>query len=1451
MGQRLALLIANDRYIDDSLADLYAPREEARDLQSLLADANIGAFDRTVLLENESKSSVERTMETMLRSAGPEDLILLYFSGHGIRRGRRGRLYLAVANTEVDCLSSTSISASFVHELLDESEAASSVILLDCCYSGAFDQAKSPADLNLDGELKTGDGRYVITATNAVERAGDGQPATAATPRQRSAFTETIIEGLSTGAADLTGRGRITPEDLWQYVHLELPKRTSEQSPCQFGRASSEVHIALSRDGHHRQRDPRDPRDPRLGDLLGPLQAREDVKLCAVEWRQRGPLKVPVGLNHRIDQPAGEPVSLDLASSEGHLLIVGRPGTGKTTLLRTIIGGLALTHSTDEVVFHCLESGGNWLGPMRRLPHVETVLGDDEVVELGTLLGQLEDDVLRRKRLFREHELESPASLRARRGSLNAGPQPDIFLVVDRWQDFVALQPDFTARVIELANKGLGYGFHLAVVERSWRSIPQELIELPQLRIETRLSEPQESMVDPDHAARLPLSMPGWAIQGRRTFRIALPELTVTEVDPDLSSEFGVPVIDGATPMISMIAQAWGLPPVSPPQGARRGTRESRDEALEVLGLADYPALVAFAGPAASTGPEQHLQVPIGFELDGKPVLLDLKESAQAGVGPHGLVIGATGSGKSELLRTIVAALAARHSSEELNFVLVDFKGGATFASLDALPHTSAVITNLADELPLVDRMRDALAGEMVRRQELLRGAGNYVSRFEYEKARAAGEPLAPMPSLLIICDEFSELLAAKPDFIDLFVMIGRVGRSLGVHLLLASQRLEEGKLRGLDNHLSYRIGLRTFSAVESRIVLGVPYAYELPNAPGHGYLKTGNSAMVRFRAAYVSRTPGHDEAEPGSAVAEAIAGRTVLDLLVERLHGRGRPAHQVWLPPLAEPPSLDSLLPPLSVHPRFGLCTADWTGRGGLTVPVGVVDRPYEQRRDPMMVDLGGSGGNVVIVGALLSGKSTLLRSLIASLALTHTPREVQFFCLDFGGGALRSLEGLPHVAGVAVRRDTERVRRTVAEVVAALDDRETRFARQGVDSMADYRRRRAAGEFSDDPFGDIFLVVDGWNTLRQEYEELEQTITNLAGRGLGFGIHLVVTAVRWAEVRITMRDLLGTKLELRLGDAAESEIDRRAAQNVPVGAPGRGLTRDKLHFLSALSRIDGLHDTEDLSEASITLARLVAVSWPGPPAPKVRLLPKKLTVAELAKVVDRATPGLPIGVNESALAPVHLDFAVEPHLSVFGDAECGKSNLLRLIAQGIVERYTPNQARLVIADYRRSLLGAVEGEHLLDYVASNQVFSQSMMSIRGALQNRLPGPEVTTAQLRDRSWWVGPDLYILIDDYDLVASGGSNPVSALLDLLPQAGDIGLHLIVTRRVGGVARALYEPVLQRLRELDSPGLLMSGHREEGAVLGSLRPSPQPAGRGTLVRRRDGQQLIQTAWVDPG
>ncbi|MDP4506619.1 type VII secretion protein EccCa [Nonomuraea turcica] len=897
----------------------------------------------------------------------------------------------------------------------------------------------------------------------------------------------------------------------------------------------------------------------------------------------------------------------------------------------------------------------------------------------------------------------------------------------------------------------------------------------------------------------------------------------------------------------------------------------------DLLGVGDPGRLQ----PAVTWQPRagrNRFRVPIGLGGDGRVVELDIKESAQGGMGPHGLVIGATGSGKSELLRTLVLGLAITHSSEILNFVLVDFKGGATFLGLDTLSHVSAVITNLEDELPLVDRMHDALHGEMVRRQELLRAAGNYASLRDYERAREQGADLQPMPTLFIVLDEFSELLAAKPEFIDLFVMIGRLGRSLGVHLLLASQRLEEGRLRGLDTHLSYRIGLRTFSAMESRVVLGVADAYELPSSPGNGYLKYDTTGMTRFKAAYVS---GAHHEDPAQAVAadgqtalrevveygptymplpeitgpvpttpqpegESASGnqRSLLDVVVGRLAGHGPPAHRIWLPPLSESATLAHLMPPLSVTQEHGLTTAGWAGRGKLHAVVGIVDKPFEQRRDPFWLDVSGSAGHVGVAGGTQSGKSTVMRTLVASMALTHTPREVQFYCLDFGGGALASLEGLPHVGGVASRLDAERVRRTVAEVGAILEQRERDFGEHGIESITTYRRLRQEGAIEGDGWGDVFLVVDGWLTLRQEFDSLEPTITDIAARGLGYGIHLVAATNKWSEFRPSIRDLLGTKIELKLGDAYESEVSRKKALAVPEAAPGRGLTKDGFHFLSALPRIDGVQNAADLAAGARGLVQAVRDSWQGPAAPPVRLLPPVLAVSALPDDPDR----IPIGIDEASLSPVALDFDADPHFVVFGENESGKSNLLRLIAEGLVGRKQPSEAMMIVIDYRRSLLDSAATEHRIGYAASSAAATELINDARGALLSRLPPANLTSEQLRDRSWWQGSDLYIIVDDYDLVATS-SNPLLPLVELLPQARDIGLHLVLARQMGGAGRAMFDPVIQRMKDMATPALLMSGSKEEGFLFGNVRPQTLPQGRGYLVDRRSGARLMQTAYLD--
>ena len=294
----------------------------------------------------------------------------------------------------------------------------------------------------------------------------------------------------------------------------------------------------------------------------------------------------------------------------------------------------------------------------------------------------------------------------------------------------------------------------------------------------------------------------------------------------------------------------------------------------------------------------------------------------------------------------------------------------------------------------------------------------------------------------------------------------------------------------------------------------------------------------------------------------DVVDRRTLLQTVVDRLSGHGPRAHEVWLPPLAAAPALDTVLR-----------EAESTGEPmqALTVSIGIVDRPFEQRRTPLIIDLSSAAGNVAVVGAPQSGKSTALRTLMAALAVTHEPGSVQFYCLDFGGGVLASLRDWPHVGSVAGRTDPQLAQRMIAQLEAIIRSRETVFRDHGIESMAHYRVLKTRQDPICDRFGDVFLIVDGWATLRREFETIEASITSLAVQGLSFGVHIVTSASRWADIRPAIKDQIGTRIELRLGDPTDSELDRRRAQQVPDDKPGRGLSHDGQHMVIALPRLDG----------------------------------------------------------------------------------------------------------------------------------------------------------------------------------------------------------------------------------------------------------------------------------------
>lgn len=932
--------------------------------------------------------------------------------------------------------------------------------------------------------------------------------------------------------------------------------------------------------------------------------------------------------------------------------------------------------------------------------------------------------------------------------------------------------------------------------------------------------------------------------------------------------EAGIPFAEGLARMLAPLrlsAESLADAPLSGPV-----------EFAAMLGIDDV-ARLDLDRLWAPRGERAFLRVPIGISDSHEPVLLDLKESSELGMGPHGLCVGATGSGKSELLRTLVLALVATHPPEDLALVLVDYKGGATFAPFAELPHVAGVITNLENQAGLVERVHSSLAGEVKRRQQALKDAGNVADIGDYAALRAEKRPdLDPLPHLFVVIDEFGELLTAKPDFIDLFLSVGRIGRSIGVHLLLSSQRIEGGKLKGLDTYLSYRLGLRTFSADESRTVLDTTDAFHLPPLPGFGYLKVDTSHYARFKAGYVSggyRGPvrsteaeetgplalpyeafntlaGPDEAqrtaEPASRRRET--GPTELGVMVEQLTGAAPPVRSIWLPPLPTATALDTVAGPLDIGPHgMRLAGAGPSGRP-LRVPVGLLDDPAKQWQGQWFLDLTVAGGHVAVIGGPQSGKTTLLRTLVLSLALTHTPREVGVYGLDLVGGGLQALSGLPHVGGIAGRADRERAARTVEEVRTMLALREDLFREHGIDSVEQLRTLHAAGRLPELASAEILLVIDGFGALRDDFDELDDAIADILKRGGGYGIHVVAGMLRWNDVRIATQSNFGTRVELRLNDPSESSIDRKLAETLSPDEPGRVLTDGKLFAQVALPRTDKTADVTDLGAVLERTARSVRAIWSGEVAQPVRVLPHILEPHSLPGPAAEPTR-VPIGLDQSALAPVTLDlFRHDQHLLVLGDSECGKTNLLRTVAHGLIDRYGEDELVFAVMDPRRSLRGVVPEEFSGGYAYNPKLCMGLSMGIATELEKRLPDENARLEDLEPGNWGKGPRIVVLVDDYDVLTTAGQSPLAAFLPYIPSAVDIGLHFVLTRRVAGASRGMYEPLVQGLRESGASALLMAGDRSEGQLFPGVYASQQAPGRGVFIRRGQPNRLIQTVYA---
>ena len=940
--------------------------------------------------------------------------------------------------------------------------------------------------------------------------------------------------------------------------------------------------------------------------------------------------------------------------------------------------------------------------------------------------------------------------------------------------------------------------------------------------------------------------------------------------------------------------------------------RQSATDAVRFVDVASLDPALTWRRRAAA----ELLRVPIGVGADGALIAVDLKESAAGGMGPHGLVVGATGSGKSELLRTLVTTLAISHPPATLALLLADFKGGATFSGLATLPHIAGMVTNLEADAGLIDRFRDALSGELQRRQELL-AAGKVSSIDGYQQLQLDRPDLPVLPRLLVIVDEFSELLSAEPDLAELFVTIGRIGRSIGIHLLLATQRLDIGRIRGLESHLSYRICLRTFSEAESREAIGSPAAYRLPAEPGWAFLLADSADPVQFRAFTVSRShrPARPTRNPTPPRIVPFAIENDLAQRIAALHGtsdiRRRIGSDQRRQELAasaigdDPgcrrravdhrraetparPSGTSGVAGAIAEPTGTGCTGGFLAAGGncpersLAAPIGLVDIPERQHQELLRWDFDDGNGNLLIIGTGRSGKSTAVAALLCSLAVSNAPGEIAVFCADFGGESLLAYNGLPHVAAVATRSDPELTRLVFSRLRTILNEREALFRDHRFGSVEELRQARAAGAIDGSIPGAVVVIIDGWAGLRDADPSVEAALEDVLSRGPGLGVHTVLTISAAGQLRTRLTTGFGGRIELRLGDCFDSTIDRQLAKALPVDRPGRALVAGR-HYAQLALPMSGGSQQRMVDE--------IGRRWAGPAVSRVSTLPAIIRLAEiqdgLAGVgshpagspspdqpgsAHSSDPGsscpgsaaagadrvnIVLGVSETDLTPVqHSLRGANPHLLIYGDSGSGKTTLLRSIVSqltsgrparaGAPDAGHPESAttqhgepEVLVVDYRRGLRCASGGYRWMTR-------SSEVPVICAAVTN------VLAARLADSATDAAPttEIYLLVDDYELVSSAAGNPLATLLPFLPHARDIGFHLILARRSGGAARAQYEPLLQSLGDLGTPLLLLSGAPGEGRLGHGLAPQPLPPGRAQFALRGAATQIIQIGWIEP-
>lgn len=824
----------------------------------------------------------------------------------------------------------------------------------------------------------------------------------------------------------------------------------------------------------------------------------------------------------------------------------------------------------------------------------------------------------------------------------------------------------------------------------------------------------------------------------------------------------------------------------------------------------------------AAAQPYKSLGAPIGKMVGNQDFFFDIHEKRH---GPHGLVAGTTGSGKSELLQTWILSMALCYHPHDVSFVIIDYKGGGMANLLEPLPHVVGKITNIGSN---IGRSLISLQSEIKRRYAIFEQYGvNHIDK--YQKLYKDGKAPEPLPHLIIVSDEFAELKKEEPDFMSGLVSAARVGRSIGIHLVLATQKPGGVVDDQIQSNSRFRLCLKVADATDSREMLKRPDAASLTQA-GRCYIRVGEDEYFDLfqsywsGAAYVGdqaqaaeddsnrvrivqlngyrlKTVQDNKAKPKSEMDELTAIIRYIKDSAEDAGIKALPGP--WMPELPEVLPLAAVASPGCFDGQRWQQTPPW-----LQIPIGKYDAPRLQTQGVQYMDFGAEG-HFGIYGASGTGKTTLLKSIVLSLGMHYTPADVNIYILDCGGWSMSIFSGMPHIGGIALDSEEEKFQKFEKLIWQEFESRKREFLKNAVSSLKAYR------ETVSQDMPAIVIAIDNIVPVFDLYPDMENLFVTIARDGATYGIYLVYTANSTTGVRYKVQQSIRGAMTFELTDKGDyaNIVGRLEGMSLPK-VLGRGFYKGNppMEFQAAI-----FADGETDRDRSMTLKAItdrMNTAWTGKRPKPIPVMPETVTAQNLLSDFNTRT-SLPLGISCEDIRPACVDLANNYSMVVAGSMRSGKSRMLATLS-GLLQTRFPETKVFVFDSQAHGLQSLQDQAHRYTTVADDAAVQESLMELVGYLNERKKAQnqahQIDGDRFDEKAFIQNYEqLCIIIDDLrDFVDSVSDNNKNAMERICRMAQDLGVIVLCAGRIADLQKYNEIESLTRVIIGNQNGLTLNG-----------------------------------------